>query len=77
MNIVEMFGQSSILTVLGMSVVFGFLVILVFVMKLVMHLVLKMKWDSDIRAESAVASPVSQEVMAAASAAVNEYRKSK
>lgn len=75
MNIGEMFGQSGILALLGMSVVFAFLIILVFVVSLVKRLVMTMKWDGDIwKGEDAGSSLPGPEI-AAVAAAVNEYRK--
>jgi Na+-transporting methylmalonyl-CoA/oxaloacetate decarboxylase gamma subunit len=74
MSIGEMFGQSAILALLGMSVVFAFLIILVWVVSLVKRLVMAMKWDGDVIGAAAPAGQVGPAV-AAASAAVSAYRK--
>jgi oxaloacetate decarboxylase gamma subunit len=79
MTIGEMFGQSTILTVLGMTVVFVFLWLMIICMNGLAQLVHKMGWDKDIqpskkdtpKTTSGAASP---EVTAAISAAVTEYR---
>ncbi|HON14063.1 MAG TPA: OadG family protein [Treponema sp.] len=82
MTIAEMFGQSGVLTLLGMGVVFGFLIILVLFMNLVAWIIKALRWDIDAQeGQSAQASPAaaaagnSAAVVAAISAAVNEYRK--
>lgn len=76
MTIVEMLGQSGILAILGMGVVFGFLVIMVIVINLAGK-VIKDKVASSGQPKPAFNS-VSDggQVTAAISAAVNEYRKS-
>jgi len=82
MTIVEMFGQSAILSLLGMGIVFSFLVILIIGVTLVAKLVKAMKWDGDITAPKAAYVPVSVvpsnsgAITAAITAAVNEHRKS-
>ena len=48
MTIFEMLGQSGILTLLGMGVVFGFLTIMVFAINLSGKLVHALGWDKDI-----------------------------
>jgi len=81
MTIVEMFGQSAILSLLGMGVVFLFLIILIISVTLVAKLVKAMKWDGDITAPRAAYVPSSAAstnpaaVTAAITAAVNEHRK--
>ena len=45
MTISEMLGQSGLLTLLGMCVVFGFLIILIFCMKLLHAVVHALKLD--------------------------------
>lgn len=82
MTIAEMFGQSGVLALLGMGIVFSFLIILVLFMTLVAKIVKFMKWDVDAQASSdgsaasAAAGAANQAaVVAAIGAAVNEYRK--
>ena len=77
MTIAEMLGQSGILTILGMAVVFGFLTIMVFCVSTMGKLFQARE------AAAAVAVPVSQApaagialaTIAAITAAVLEYRK--
>jgi len=84
MTIVEMFGQSAIMALLGMGVVFIFLIILIVFMDLVAKLVKAMGWDGDVRSPNAAGAAGaasggaagSAAVVAAIGAAVNEYRKS-
>jgi oxaloacetate decarboxylase gamma subunit len=52
MSIGEMFGQSGLLTLLGMSVVFAFLIVMVLVMDLVKAAVRALKLDGDVDASS-------------------------
>lgn len=82
MTIAEMFGQSGVLTLLGMGVVFGFLIILVLFMTLIANIIHALGWDIDaqegqtVSVGSATASSgVNPAVVAAITAAVNEYRK--
>ncbi len=81
MTIAEMFGQSGVLTLLGMGVVFGFLIILVLFMTLVAKIIHALGWDIDaqegqsVQAGSAATAGSNSAVIAAISAAVNEYRK--
>lgn len=82
MTIAEMFGQSGVLTLLGMGVVFGFLIILVLFMDLIAKIIHALGWDIDAQegqmvqaGSSAPASGGNSAVVAAISAAVNEYRK--
>jgi oxaloacetate decarboxylase gamma subunit len=81
MTIVEMFGQSGILSLLGMGVVFLFLIILIISVTLVAKLVKAMKWDGDVTAPkttnlpSSASSSDSAAVTAAITAAVSEHRK--
>jgi sodium pump decarboxylase gamma subunit len=79
MTITEMLGQSAILTVLGMSVVFIFLWIMIICVSGVARLIHKMAWDKDILPEKDTSKntggTVSPEVTAAISAAVTEHRK--
>jgi oxaloacetate decarboxylase gamma subunit len=72
MTIVEMLGQSGVLTMLGMGIVFGFLVIMIISITVVGRI---------IQALGSTAAPVTgaagnnAEITAAITAAVNEYRK--
>jgi oxaloacetate decarboxylase gamma subunit len=80
MTIGEMFGQSTILTILGMTVVFVFLWVMIICMNGLAHLVHKMGWDKDIQPSKKDASKTtgraaSPEVTAVISAAVTEYQK--
>ena len=81
MTIVEMLGQSGVLTVLGMGVVFGFLIIMVFCVSVMGKVIHALGADSDVAAPAAgnsgqASSPAkSAAVTAAITAAVNEYRK--
>jgi oxaloacetate decarboxylase gamma subunit len=81
MTIMVMLGQSGVLTVLGMSVVFSFLIILIFAITGVGKIInaLKLNKELMVQAIAPVTSAVSgngASVTAAISAAVNEYRKS-
>lgn len=82
MTIAEMFGQSGVLTLLGMGIVFGFLIILVLFMNLVAWIIKALGWDIDAQeGHGSAAGPATaaagsnSAVVAAISAAVNEYRK--
>lgn len=79
MTISEMFGQSGILTLLGMGVVFAFLVILIVFMKTVAAFVRARGWDggTEVRRASPAAenAAVNPAIIAAVTAAVTEYRK--
>ena len=80
MTIVEMFGQSAILSLLGMGIVFSFLIILIITVTLVSKLVKSMKWDNDVTAPkvayvSSAPAPNAAAVTAAITAAVTEHRK--
>ncbi len=80
MTIPEMLGQSAIMTVLGMGVVFSFLIILIIFMKLVEVLVKASGIDKE-AATATSASPASASpaqgnaVVAAIAAAVSEKQK--
>ena len=81
MTIAEMFGQSGILALLGMGIVFSFLIILIVFMTLVAKIIHNLGWDADVQApkQAGVPAPTSlaadnAAVVAAISAAVNEYR---
>ena len=80
MTILEMLQQSSILTVLGMAVVFVFLWLMVISVSLMAKLIRKMGWDRD--TEQAVNQPpqkssetVSPAIIAAITTAITEYQK--
>jgi oxaloacetate decarboxylase gamma subunit len=49
MTIAEMFGQSAVLSLLGMGVVFAFLTILIVCMTLVAKLIHALGWDADVQ----------------------------
>jgi oxaloacetate decarboxylase gamma subunit len=80
MTILEMLEQSTILTVLGMAVVFLFLWLMIICINLTGKLIHKMNWDKDV-SPSETTPPKHPEgtansnVIAAISAAVQEYRK--
>ncbi|GHV84352.1 hypothetical protein AGMMS50212_16920 [Spirochaetia bacterium] len=81
MTIAEMFGQSGVLVLLGMGVVFSFLAILIVCVSLMGKLIHRLGWDK----EEAGASPAAAvtttgavfdgAVVSAITAAVKEYRK--
>jgi oxaloacetate decarboxylase gamma subunit len=82
MTIVEMLGQSGALTLLGMGIVFGFLVILIIAVALIGKLIHALGLDKDAGAlpKPAVSTGPSTAaktaaVTAAISAALAEYRK--
>ncbi len=80
MTIPEMMSQSGILTVLGMGVVFSFLIILIFVMKLVELFVRFAGLDKETVSASPAATSAApagqvQAVIAAIAAAVSEKQK--
>ncbi|MDR1398548.1 MAG: OadG family protein [Treponema sp.] len=88
MNITEMFEQSTVLTLLGMGVVFGFLIILIVVISGLGKVAHAMGWDKEpevpkpkaplpvpaVVGASVVANQDSG-IIAAISAAVSTYRK--
>jgi len=78
MTIFDMLGQSGVLTLLGMGVVFGFLIIMVITITLVGKTIKNFGFDKDLKA----AVPAAQRpavnndaVTAAIGAAVNQYQK--
>jgi oxaloacetate decarboxylase gamma subunit len=81
MTIVEMLGQSSVLTLLGMGIVFSFLVILIICVSLAGKLIHAIGADKDLQQPKspagggAAAGAGNGAVTAAISAAVNEYQK--
>ncbi|MDR1106487.1 MAG: OadG family protein [Treponema sp.] len=80
MTIFQMLGQSGILTLLGMGIVFSFLIILVVFITLVGKLLHAVGADKDVRPAaptSGGALGTSDAVTAAISAAVTEYGQSR
>ena len=83
MTTAEMLAQSGILTLLGVTVVFVFLLIMIIFINLSGRLIHKLGLDKDVReitqkAEAPAApAPVPGAVIAAITAAVTEYRKNK
>jgi oxaloacetate decarboxylase gamma subunit len=76
MTIGEMFEQSAILTVLGMTVVFAFIWLMIICVNGFARLVHKIGLDKDTPEKGACAGgSIAPEVVAAISAAVTEYRK--
>jgi len=81
MTIEVMLEQSGVLTLLGMSVVFSFLIILIFAITGVGKIINAMKLDKELVPQALASAPSTSvvsvnAVTAAISAAVNEYRKS-
>jgi oxaloacetate decarboxylase gamma subunit len=74
MTIIDMLGQSGVLTLLGMGVVFGFLIIMVISITVVGKFIRVLGLDKDISASSPVLVAVSDNaaVTAAISAAVSK-----
>ncbi|MCR4579877.1 MAG: OadG family protein [Treponema sp.] len=67
MTITEMLGQSGLLTLLGMCVVFGFIIILICCMKLLQTVVHAFKLDKEAPAAQApAATPAAPSASAAA-----------
>lgn len=84
MTIAEMLGQSGVLTLLGMGIVFGFLVIMIITITIMGKIVHAVGADKDAGAPAIAAAPVQAAgsrtadngaITAAISVAVNEYRK--
>jgi oxaloacetate decarboxylase gamma subunit len=82
MTIVEMLGQSGVLSLLGMGIVFGFLVLLIIAVTLAGKVFHALGLDKDVGAPLKPAAPAGPStsakaaaVTAAISAAVTEYRK--
>jgi oxaloacetate decarboxylase gamma subunit len=81
MTIVEMLGQSGILTLLGMGVVFGFLIIMVISITLAGKIIHAVGLDKDVAPSGSAGSGIpggaaaAAKTAAAITAAVNEYRK--
>ena len=57
MTVLEMFSQSGILTLLGMGVVFFFLIIMILAMIALHAVVHALKWDTEPAGEQSVAAP--------------------
>jgi oxaloacetate decarboxylase gamma subunit len=75
MTIAEMLEQSGVLAFLGMGIVFGFLIILVAAISFLGRLMSAGKTGNEVQAVTARPMADNAEVVAAISAAVNEYRK--
>ena len=78
MTIFEMLGQSGVLTLLGMGIVFSFLVIMIIAITLTGKAIHALGWDKNVQpaAGAAARKPGNDAaVTAAIGAAVNEYRK--
>jgi oxaloacetate decarboxylase gamma subunit len=83
MTIVEMLGQSGVLTLLGLGIVFGFLIVLIISVTFMGKMVRSFGADKDVNASQAGASGSSSAggaakasaVTAAITVAVSEYRK--
>ena len=79
MTIMEMLEQSGVLTVLGMGVVFSFLIIMIFAITGVGKIINALKLNKELMTRALAAAPSASvsgnAVTAAISAAVNEYRK--
>jgi oxaloacetate decarboxylase gamma subunit len=80
MNITEMLEQSGVLTLLGMGVVFSFLIILIFAISGVGKIINALKLNKEIMTNTLAAAPSASvnvgSITAVISAAVKEYRKS-
>lgn len=75
MTIGEMLGQSGLLTLLGMGVVFAFLIIMIICMNLLHAVLHALKMDQDEKKEAPQASAPVQDkgaIVAAIAAAVHE-----
>ena len=78
MTIVEMLGQSGVLTLLGMGVVFGFLVIMIIAVTAVGRIIHALGMDKDVAGGAGApqaAATAGAEITAAITGAVSEYRK--
>ncbi|MDR3355850.1 MAG: OadG family protein [Spirochaetaceae bacterium] len=79
MTILEMLQQSAILTLLGMTVVFVFLWVMIICVSLTGRLIHRMGWDKDLHPQKSPAASgaqnISPEIVAAISAALTEHRK--
>jgi oxaloacetate decarboxylase gamma subunit len=71
-----MLGQSGVLTLLGMGVVIGFLVIMIITITILGKIIHALGWDKDTRSASAAPAVSKQgEITAAIGAAVSQYKK--
>ena len=77
MTISEMLGQSGILTLLGICVVFGFLIIMIFAMTLLHAVIHALKWDAPPPADTQAAAASPQVDEGAAVAAIAAVLKEK
>jgi oxaloacetate decarboxylase gamma subunit len=75
MTILEMLQQSAVLTILGMTIVFVFLWIMIVCVNLTGKLIHKMGWDKDIEQQKKPSGTVSPEIIAAISTSIAEYQK--
>ncbi len=80
MTIPEMLGQSGVLTLLGMCVVFSFLIVLILFMKLTAFIVRSFGWDKEVEKDAVTqAAPAgamqNEQVVAAIAAALAEKNK--
>ena len=78
MTIAQMFNQSGVLALLGMSVVFGFLIVMVVVISVAGRIIHALGLDRELSATpavNAVSGGVDGLVVAAITAAVKAYRK--
>ncbi len=75
MTIAEMFGQSAILTLIGMATVFLFLIVLVVCMSMMAKIVKALRWDKDLyqAPEEPGSDGTEAEVAAAIAIAVHEH----
>ena len=82
MTILEMFGQSAILAVLGMIVVFCFLWLMIICVSITGKIISKTESGKDAQQQekntfNSTGSTVKPEIVAAISAALTEHRESK
>jgi oxaloacetate decarboxylase gamma subunit len=71
-----MLEQSGVLTILGMGIVFSFLIILIIAISGVGKIINALKLNKELLPHALAATPSNSSVTAAISAAVKEYRKS-
>lgn len=77
MTVAQMLSQSGILTLLGMGVVFTFLIIMIICMSLLHVVIHALKWDKEpeVKAASAAPAPKTEDtgaIVAAIAAAIHE-----
>jgi oxaloacetate decarboxylase gamma subunit len=80
MTIAEMLGQSGMMAVIGMGIVFLFLIILIIAVSLTGKIIHALGLDKDVQAETAKRGPLpatvnQTAVVAAIGAAVTQYQK--